>query len=189
MKITDRELVLGIATMACVLFGGTWFAVNGKVAEWKTKKTEIVRLREQISRHEAAIRMQDDWLDELHELEKELRVFDTKQRSVSPDLMKTIDIIAEKYKLNITKTNPQAERPTDDLFEMSLNCTWQGELDAVVGFLTELQQQGVRYNIRTLNIKPLGQNTGKLQGNMVIDCAFTRRNTAAEQEEQPAETP
>jgi Tfp pilus assembly protein PilO len=187
MKITDRELVLGIATMACVLFGGTWFAVNGKAAEWKTKKTEIFRLREQISRHQAAIRMQDEWLDELHELEKKLRVFDTGQRSVSPDLMKTIDIIANEHELNITKTNPQAERPTGDLFEMSLNCTWQGELDAVVGFLTKLQQQGVRYNVRTLNIKPLGKNTGKLQGNMVIDCAFTRREIAEEKQEQPAD--
>ena len=184
MKITDRELVLGIATMACVLFGGTWFALNGKVEQWKSKKTEIFRLREQISRHEAAIRMQDDWVDDLRELEKNLRAFDTDQRSVSPDLMKTIDIISEKYELNITKTNPMGEKPTGDLFELGLNCTWQGDLSALVGFLTELQQQGVRYDVRTLNIKPLGQNTGKLQGNMVIDCAFTRRPGAADEEEE-----
>ena len=175
MKISDRELVLGVATIACVLFGGTWFGVNGKVDEWKAKKTEIFRLREQISRHQTAIRMQDDWLDELHNLEKDLRIFDTEQRSVSPELMKTIDIIAVKYELKISKTNPQGEQPTGDLFELGLNCTWQGELVAVVDFLTELQQQGVRYNVRTLNIKPAGRNTGKLQGNMVIDCAFTRR--------------
>jgi len=178
MKISDRELVLGMATMACVLFGGTWFVINGKVAEWKSQKTEIYRLREQISRHQAAIRMQDDWLDELQELEQELRVFDLDQRSVSPELMKTIDLIAAKHALNISKTNPQKEQPTGDLFELGINCTWQGDLESVVGFLTELQQQGVRYNVRNLNIKPVGNNTGKLQGNMVIDCAFTRRADA-----------
>jgi len=184
MKISDRELILGVATMACVLFGGTWFAANGKIDEWKAKKTEIGLLREQISRHQAAIRMQDAWAEELQELEKELRIFDTNQRSVSPDLMKTIDIVAAKYELKISKQNPQNERPTGDLFELGLNCTWQGELSAMVGFLTELQQQGVRYNVRTLNIKPMGKNDGALQGNMVIDCAFTRRPNAPDREEE-----
>lgn len=183
MKITDRELVLGVATMACVLFGGTWLAVDGKVDEWKTRKTEIKSLREKISRHETAIRMQDEWVGELHELEQDLRIFDVDERSVSPDLMKTINTIADKYELNITKSNPQNEKPTGDLFELGINCTWQGNLAALVGFLTELQQQGERYNVRTLNIKPMGRNTGNLQGNMVIDCAFTRRPIGSAEDE------
>ncbi len=182
MKVTERELILGVATLACVVLGGTWYGVNGKVAEWKSRKGEILRLRDQITRHQAAIKMQDEWADELHGLEQELRVFDTGQRSVSPELMKTVNSIADKYELKISKTNPQAEKPTGDLFELGINCTWQGKLDAVVGFLTELQQQGVRYNIRTLNIKPVGQNTGQLQGNMIIDCAFTRKAGASGQD-------
>jgi hypothetical protein len=149
--------------------------VNGKVAEWKSRKGEIEHLNDQITRHEAAIRMQDEWVGELHILEKELRVFETDQRSVSPELMKTVNEIADEYELKISKSNPQAEKPTGNLFELGINCTWQGRLDALVGFLTELQQQGVRYNVRSLNIKPVGQNTGQLQGNMIIDCAFTRK--------------
>ncbi len=180
MKITERELMLGIATMACVVLGGTWLGVNGKVGEWKSKKLEITQLKEQIARHQAAIRMQDNWVDELQHLEKDLRVFDTSQRSVSPELMKIVNSIADRYELVISKTNPLGEKPTGDLFELGINCTWQGKLDAMVGFLTELQQQGVRYNVRTLNIKPMGKNTGKLQGNMVIDCAFTRKANVAE---------
>lgn len=189
MKISEREMMLGVATLALILFGGTWYAVNGKVAEWKARKTEIFQLQKQISRHQAAIRMQDDWVGELRELEKDLRVFDTTQRSVSPDLMKTIDAISDKYELDISKTNPQQEKPTGNLLEMGINCTWNGKLDAVVGFLADLQQQGVRYNVRSLNIKPLGKNTGKLQGNMIIDCAYTRKAGSSGKENPPSSQP
>jgi len=184
MKITERELILGVATLACVVFGGTWYGIDGKVAQWKARKSEIGRLREQITMHEAAIRMQEEWTDELRELEKDLRVFDKNQRSVSPDLMKTVNAIADKHELKITKSNPQQEKPTGDLFELGISCTWQGKIDAMVGFLTELQQQGVRYNVRTLNVRPVGQNYASLQGNMIIDCAFTRKDKVPEQEEQ-----
>jgi Tfp pilus assembly protein PilO len=176
MKITEREMILGIATLACVLLGGTWAGVNGKIAEWKAKKTEIVRLRQQILQHKNVISMQSSWAGDLQELEKDLRVFDTIQRSVSSDLMKTIKTISNTHDLEITKTSPQNEKPTDNLFEMGINCTWQGKLDAVVDFLTDLQQQEVRYNIRSLTITPVGKNSGKLKGNMVIDCAYTRKD-------------
>ena len=45
----------------------------------------------------------------------------------------------------------------------------------MVGFLTDLQQQGVRYDVRQLNVTPVGKNTGNLKGNMVIHCAYTRK--------------
>lgn len=179
MKISEREMWLGVATLGCVLLGSTWYVANGKMAAWKARKTEISRINTQIVRHQSAISMQDEWKGELAELEKDLRVFDTIQRSVSPDLMKTISAIADSHGLEITKTNPYNEAPTGNLFELGINCTWQGKLDALIGFLAELQQQGIRYNVRTLNIAPLGNNTGKLKGNMIIDCAYTRRDGAS----------
>ena len=185
MKISEREMILGVATLACVLAGATWYGVSGKTEEWKSKKTEIEQLKIQIARHQAAIRMQNNWRSELAELEKDLRVFDPDQRSVSTELMKTIGDIAEKHGLAITKTNPFNEKPTGDLFELGINFTWEGKLDALVGFLAELQQQGGRYDMRSLNIVPVGNNTGKLKGNMIINCAYTRRAVA----ETPAAPP
>ena len=95
--------------------------------------------------------------------------------------MKTIKTISDKYGLDITRNQPYAEKPTGDLFELGINCTWQGTLDAIVGFLAELQQQGVSYDVRQLNVTPLGRNTGRLKGNMVIHCAYTRGTTAEEE--------
>ena len=175
MKITQREMMLGAVTLACVLIGSTWYVVDKKAGAWKAKKTQIENLRQQISLHQNAIKMQDNWMGELEYLQQDLRVFDDDQRSVSPQLMKTLKEISSKHELEITRSQPYGEKPTGNLFELGINCTWQGTLEALVGFLADLQQQGVRYDVRTLNIQPAGKNSGKLKGNMVINCAYTRQ--------------
>ncbi|VGO15275.1 hypothetical protein PDESU_03857 [Pontiella desulfatans] len=178
MKISQREMILGVATLAAGLAWLTWYIVSNKMDEYKAKATEIEKLERQISFNQKAIKMQEDWLGELNELQKGLRVFDTKQKSVAPELMKTIKQISDKHGMDITRNQPRSEKPIGDLFELAINCTWQSDLEAMVDFLAELQQQGVRYDVRTLNVKPVGNNTGKLGGNMLIHCAYTKKPNA-----------
>lgn len=187
MKISQREMTLGVATLASLLIGVTWYVIDGEMAEHKAKKVEIERLENQMRLDNRRIKMQDDWISELNSLQKDLRVFDVKQKNVSPDLMKTVNAIATKHGLNITRNQPRPEKPTDDLFEMAINCPWEGELGALVGFLAELQQQGVRYDIRSLNIVPVGKNSGRLKGSMLIHCAYTKK--ALPKEKPAAESP
>ena len=175
MKITQREMVLGVLTFAAVLGGATWYIVDSKIDDWKAKANAIEKKEQQIRHYQTAIKMQENWLGELNALQSKLRVFDSGQRSVSPELMKTVKAISAKHNLDITRSQPYAEKPTGDLFELGINCTWESKLGAMVDFLTELQQQGVRYDIRQLNVTPVGKNTGKLKGNMVIHCAYTRK--------------
>ena len=183
MKITQREMILGVVTLAAVLGGMTWYIVDSKVDEWRSKAGAIEKAEQQIRHYQAAIKMQENWLDELNTLQAGLRVFDANLRNASPELMKTIKGISSKYELDITRSQPHAEKPTGDLFELGINCTWQGTLDAMVGFLAELQQQGVSYDVRQLNVTPIGKNTGKLKGNMVIHCAYTRKAKVEEEKE------
>lgn len=179
MIISQREMILGAGTLTAILIGITWLTVDSHTEEYKAKKIEITNLRAQIRLDERRIAMQDDWMTELNELQKDLRIFDAKKKSVAPELMKTIKVISNKHGLDINRSQPYAEKPTSDLFELGINCTWQGDLDAMVGFLTDLQQQGVRYDVRSLNVTPVGKNTGKLKGNMVINCAYTKKPTAS----------
>ncbi len=178
MKITQREMILGVATLSAVLGGFTWYIVDSKVDEWKAKANKIEKTEQQIRHYQTAIKMQENWLDELNALQAGLRAFDAQQRSVSPELMKIIKTISNKHELDITRSQPYEEKPTGDLFELGINCTWQGKLEAMVGFLSDLQQQGVSYDVRQLNVTPAGKNTGKLKGNMVIHCAYTRKPAA-----------
>ena len=175
MKITQREMILGVATLAAVLGGLTWYIVDSKVETWKAKANEIENTEQQIRQYQAAIKMQENWLDKLNALQADLRVFDSEKHSVSPELMKTIKSISSQHGLDITRSQPYSEKPTGDLFELGINCTWQGKLVSMVNFLTDLQQQGVRYDVRQLTVTPVGKNTGELKGNMVIHCAYTRK--------------
>jgi len=175
MKITQREMVLGVLTLAAVLTGTTGYIVDSKIDVWKAKANEIEKTEQQIRHYQTAIKMQENWLDDLNALQAELRVFKDNHRSVSPELMKAIKTISDKHSLDITRSQPYTEKPTGDLFELGINCTWEGKLEAMVGFLTDLQQQGVRYDVRQLNVTPVGKNTGNLKGNMVIHCAYTRK--------------
>lgn len=175
MKISPREMILGVITLTAVLAGATWYIVDGKADEYKAKKTKITQLNQEIRLNKLRIRMQDEWISELDVLQQDLRVFDAKQKSVSPELMKTVNTIAKKHELGISRSQPRGEKPTDDLFELAINCTWDGKLDALVGFLAELQQQGVRYDVHSLTVNPVGKNTNRLKGNMVINCAYTRK--------------
>ncbi len=180
MKISQREMFLGVITLAAVLGGSTWWIVNEKIDDWKSKANEIEKLEQQINVSKNAVKMQEAWLGDLLELQKDLRVFDTEQKSVSPDLMTAIKVISSKHELDITRSQPYTEKPTGDLFELGINCTWEGKLEALVGFLAELQLQGAKYDVRTLNVSPAGNNTGRLKGNMVIQCAFTRKPNAGQ---------
>ncbi len=180
MKISQREMILGVASLAAVLGGITWYLVDSKVDEWKSKANQIEKNKQQIRHYETAIKMQENWRGELDTLQSGLRVFDADQHSVSPELMKTIKGISTKHKLDITRSQPYNETPTGNLFELGINCTWQGSLEAMVGFLADLQQQGVSYDVRQLNVTPAGNNTGKLKGNMVLHCAYTRKPTTGE---------
>jgi hypothetical protein len=181
MKITKREMGLGVGTLAAVLIGITWYMVDNRVDEWKAKAVTIDKTNQQIRQYLTAIKLQEEWVDELNALQDGLRVFEDNQRSVAPELMKTIKTISDKYGLDITRNQPYDEKRIRDLFELGINCTWQGSLDAIVGFLTELQQEGVNYDVRQLNVTPAGRNTGTLKGNMVIHCAYKRTAEAAEE--------
>ena len=175
MIISQREMILGAATLTAVLIGITWLTIDNHADEYKAKKIEITNLRAQIRLDERRITMQEEWMEELNELQTDLRIFDEKQKSVAPELMKTIKGISSRHGLDINRSQPYPEKPTSDLFELGINCTWEGKLESMVGFLTDLQQQGVRYDVRSLNVTPVGKNTGKLKGNMVINCAYTKK--------------
>ena len=90
MKISQREMILGVATLAAVLSGTTWYIVDSKVGEWRAKANTIEKAEQQIRHYQAAIKMQENWQDELNALQDGLRVFDAGKSSVSPDLMRFI---------------------------------------------------------------------------------------------------
>lgn len=174
MKISHREKWLISIACASLFIALGWYIIDLKLPDYHAQKIEIDRIKNQLIRDQKRISMQPGWMDQLQLLQKELRVFKSNDKSIAPQLMQAIKIISDRHQLEITRNQPYAEKPTGNLYEMDINCTWQGNLSSITGFLVDLQQQGVRYDIRTLNILPNGKKKGQLKGTMLIQCAYIK---------------
>jgi hypothetical protein len=174
MKISHREQWLISIASASLFVALTWYIVDLKLPDYRAHKIEIDRIEHQLVRDQRRISMQQDWIDQLEILQQELRIFKADDKSIAPQLMQAIKVISDRHQLDITRNQPYAEKPTGNLYEMDINCTWQGNLAAITGFLVDLQQQGVRYDVRTLNILPNGKKKGQLKGTMLIQCAYIK---------------
>ena len=174
MTVSKREMTLGVIALAALLGGATWYLIDGKHDQWKGMAGEIERTQRQIHLYRRAIERQEDWTQELDRLQSQLPKYKNDRRSVGPDLMKTIKACARRHGLSVLKNTPYPEKKIGNLYETGINLSWEASLEGIVAFLADLQNQGVRYDVRQLNVQPVGKNSGKLKGNMVIYCAYVR---------------
>jgi Tfp pilus assembly protein PilO len=176
MKLNQRETTLLILTLATLLLGGTWYIVKDKMAAFEAMKQEKTLLQRNIDFSRQTIKRQKQWVKKLTELQSKLRVFSASQHSVAPQLIRQIKSYALRHGVTIINTTPRKEKIIGDLYELGINCSWEGSQKQLVDFLFELQKNNIRYDVRDLNIKPKRKNTGQLNGSMVIYCAFIRKN-------------
>lgn len=178
MKISKREMVIGVATLFTVLFGLTYGLGGSKIEEQRTMAEQKTRLLRQIKLHKRILEEQKNWTGRLEELQSQLPVYGQRV-SVNGEILKTIKRMADKHKLDLTKSRTDPESAVGNLFELSVICDWEGELDALVHFLYEINEQGLRFDVRELTIRPDAKRAGIIRGDMIIDCAY-RRDTAEE---------
>jgi len=176
MKLNQRETTLLILTLATILLGGTWYIVKDKMAAFEAMKQEKIQLQRNIDFSLQTIKRQKQWVERLNKLQSKLRIFSTTQHSVAPQLVRQIKSYALRHGVTIINTTPRKEKTIGDLYELGINCSWEGSQKQLVDFLFELQKNNIRYDVRDLKIKAKGKNTGQLSGNMVVYCAFIRKN-------------
>jgi Tfp pilus assembly protein PilO len=188
MKISTRETVLGIAALAALLFGFTYWLAGTRIESQRQLGEEKARLLRQIELHKRILAEQTNWVSRLEELQAQLPVYDPKV-SVTAELLKEIKRTADEYGLDLVRTQPYREEQVATLYELGVSCSWEGELEALVRFLFKLQAQGIRYDVRQLSAQPDAQREGRLKGSMIIDCAYRRGETPPASSPQPAGTP
>ncbi len=173
MKMSKREIVIGMVTLAVILFGFTYGMAGSKIAEQREMKSEKARLRRQIKLHKRILDEKENWIDRLDALQSQLPVYNRKT-SVNVELPKKIKRMADQHSLDLLQTQPVGEEQVGSLYELSVRCEWQGKLDALVHFLYELHDQGIRFDVRKIDIKPVAKQKGMLKGAMIINCAYRR---------------
>ncbi|MBL7016446.1 MAG: hypothetical protein ISR84_02695 [Kiritimatiellales bacterium] len=173
MKISRREMFIGVITLFAVLFGLTYWMAGAKIAKQREMAEDKVRLLRQIELHKRILAEQENWTGRLSELQQQLPVYDLRS-SVSGKILTTIKSMADKNGLDLTKSRADKEKQVGTLYELSVTCDWQGELDELVHFLHEINKQGLRFDIRELSVRPDAKQVGILRGDMIIECAYRR---------------
>jgi hypothetical protein len=174
MKMSNRELTLGIGTLALILFGITYWVGGDSIAEQREMATQKTRLHHQIKLHKRILQEKETWIGRLDTLQAQLPVYDHLVQ-VNIQLPDEIRRIANQHRLNLSLIQPEgSEEQIGSLYELKVRCDWQGDLNAVVHFLHELHAQGLRFDVRQISIKPVAKQEEQLKGSMIINCAYRR---------------
>lgn len=192
MKIAARELNLLFITLGVLLLALTYVALAPKFAEWAEFRS---RREDLLARRETAQQLLDSRPaveTRLAEFRAGVPVFPAGKRAES-ELMPALEKMAGQHNLVLTKRTATAEREAGDLYETTINCDWEGDLDALVNFLYTQQTQGAVSDVRQLTVQPFGGRdvpAGRLRGNFSMDYAYRREAGAPESKPEPAgETP
>ena len=171
MKLSERETVLCWATGVLMLCGVTLLLGQPKVREWRAVREARGDAIRKIDMAERMVTQGPQWNVKLAGLRKSLPQYPP-DKDVTADLLGRIEQIAQKSGLTLTSRDAEQETQHGDLYELAVNCKWEGKLDAVVQFLFDLQAQDVMLDASQLTIAP---NERKVpRGSFTIDCSYAR---------------
>lgn len=176
MKISRREMLIGVITLFSVLFALTYWMGSSKIAEQRNMAENKTRLLRQIELHKRILEEQASWTNRLAELQTQLPIYQ-QGISVSGKILTSIKSMADQHRLDLIKSRADREKRVGTLYELSVTCDWRGELEALVHFLHEINNQGLRFDIRELSVRPNAKEAGILNGSMTIECAYRRAGT------------
>lgn len=177
MKLSTRESVLGVATLAVALGALTWWGGGAKMKAWQDlgKTREALRTKMTIAERLVARRPQVE--ARLQELLKDLPRHPP-EKDVTAELLKTLETTASENDLTLTRREPEKERAAGELYEVAINCNWEGSLEALTRFLFAIQSRGAVIDVRQLTISPSRSGGHGLSGNFTVACAYTRTRPA-----------
>lgn len=177
MIYTRRDLNMVLAILLVLIVGFSYLVVTPQLEGWR----EARRIRERLDREQDTARRLiergPEWAERLEGLRGQLPSFGTDQ-AVTAELLKTIRSLADQNGLTLTRIEPGDEEVVGQLHEVQVNCSWEGELDAIVRFLYAAQLQGATLDIRQLTITP-GREGTRLKGSCRLFYAFTRGDEQA----------
>ena len=186
MKLSPREMSLGVATLAVVLGAGTWMWAEPRIAALEELRDRKRESRLVIERSEQLLAREEQWRGRLASLREKLPSYGAGER-VATTLMQMLREKAAAAGLTLLRDTPQNERRVGELYEVSIVYQWEGSLESLVRFLYKLQSESVNLDVGSLSARPASGRDGErqLKGTFTVDVAYTRDAAAAEAEAAP----
>lgn len=178
MKLSRREWALAWITMVIVALGGTYWFGAPRLKASQDVVREMEALSQRIAHIQSLLDERGSWDERLEAVRKQLPRHPA-SKDVTSELLRSLEQTAQQHGLSLLRREPDKEKDLGDLFEVSIDCTWEGTLDALVHFLYAIQLQGVILDIRSLTVNPMEGGPDRLKGSFTVVVAYTRVGGAA----------
>ncbi|MEM7393517.1 MAG: hypothetical protein AAF492_14320 [Verrucomicrobiota bacterium] len=173
MRLSARETILGWLTLVALLLGVSYYFGEPMYKQWR----EGEGVRQDLERRKtlalAKISKKDQVQKKIERLQTIMPKY-PKKTDIRSQFLKTVQRNADKFDLTILRQEPQDEEETGELYSLTVNCSWEGELEAIVRFLYALQIEGAMIDFKQLTITPSRTSPDRLKGNCIIDFAYSR---------------
>lgn len=177
MNLSRRELTLAFLTGSVVLLGVSYLLGEPAIGRWRGAAEQRRKLAEEGKVAQRLIAQRGEWEARYQEQRAGIPKHGPTD-PVNAVLLKRIEQLAGEHSLTLLRVQPDKEKNIGDLYELAIDCAWEGSLDALVHFLYAVQKQGAILDVRQLSLSP-GQNAaGRLKGNFTVFFAFSREGAA-----------
>lgn len=173
MKMSGREAVMSMLTVAIGIGAVTFMTAGSKIQEWKKVNSGLETTQRRIDGYNKLLSSKDQWASQFADLRKMLPRYPA-GKNVNIHWLSTMDRIASNSGVRIVKREAKKEKKIGDVYELPIECReWEGSLKAIKDFLVAIEKEGAMLDMRNLLIKPKGNNL--LSGRFTLYCAYTRK--------------
>lgn len=171
MIFSKRDFNMVMIMIAVLLLGLTYLLGDPMIRQWRETASVRHQLDENRAMVERSLRTRGELEEKLVSLRATLPRYGTNE-AVGASLLQQVRRLADENRVVTTRITPDAEKNIGDLYEQSIECTWEAELEPLVRFLYAVQVAGATLDIRQMTVAP-SQNS-MLKGNMKIFFAYKR---------------
>lgn len=171
MKISQREMVLAWITGVVVLGGLTSLLVGPKLTAWKAVDSKVTAATRDVEKLKYLISQSPRFNAKLAEMKKKLKTY-PQGKDVTTELQILIERLAKANKLNLISRDAEKETLRGNMYEVAVNCKWEGNLEALTRFLFDLQKEDVILDISQLTVAPNEKKV--LRGGFTVYCSYSR---------------
>jgi uncharacterized protein Smg (DUF494 family) len=187
MKLSSREIMLGAATAVTLLAGLSFWIVKPKIEVWKELAVQQKQINREIQLFEHLLSQKTNWVNQLSRLENKLKKY-SPTKDVTADYLKILENVANKSNISLIRRMPQQEKKHGNIYELAINCTWEADLDALIRFLYQLEQQKVTMDTEQLSIKVVSaKDKNTLTGRFTLMCMYTREQSTGQSSDMEPE--
>lgn len=181
MIISNKEKALLAITIIVMLYAFIGISFRKKFDGYKEQKRIQAEKVQLINSYQNLINQKAYWEDSYQKYSEKMPTF-THNKQVETHWSGILDRIASANKVTIISRSIGKELRVGDIYEMAIDCKWEGDLKPLVSFLYDIHAEGAMLDIRKLTIRANKNKSVGLSGNLTIFCAYMRDDSNSQKE-------